>query len=194
MSNQTTYSDQELLELLRSPEPGKQDLAFKYLYQNSYKVVRALVTRNSGNESETVDVFQDTMIVLFNNARTPGFKLTGKLSSYIYGVARIVWLKKLRKHKPQFEIDDAKIQLKETNPSGLEILEKEEKFNHLESLISKLHKDCIRVLKYFYYEKMSMKEISKEMNYASENVAKNKKLSCLKKLRESALSNPELLK
>jgi len=194
MNNRTTYSDQELVDLLKSQESQKQDLAFKYLYQNSYKMVRALVTRNSGNENETVDVFQDAMIALYTNVRKQNFELKGKLDSYLYGVARNVWLKKLRGKHSNYEISDVKSEFIESDPDGLEILEKEEKYKYLETLISQLSGDCIKVLKYFYYEKRSMKEISEKMNYANDKVAKNKKLSCLKKLRESALSNPELLK
>ena len=54
---------------------------------------------------------------------------------------------------------------------------KKEKTPNQSSIINK-------ILKFFYYDKLSMKKIMAALNLASEQVAKNKKMKCLKRLRK----------
>ena len=49
-------------------------------------------------------------------------------------------------------------------------------------LIKQLGEDCQKVLRYYYYERLKMKEIAQLMNFANDQVARNKKAKCLKQL------------
>jgi len=194
MLKEIKYSDSELVDMLKSSDTAKVDLAYKQIYLAHSEMVKTYVRRNSGTSEDAVDLFQDTMIVIYNNVRKKDFELNSQLNTYIFSIARNVWYKKLRKMNKTLSIDESSYRIGDDELNGLEIIEKLEKFEYLQSSISKLGKDCSNVLKSFYYDKKSMKQIGKEMNYASEQVARNKKMSCLKKLREIALSKLEQLK
>ena len=59
-------------------------------------------------------------------------------------------------------------------------------------LLESLGKDCKRVLVLYYYERLKMKEIAGIMNFANDQVAKNKKSSCLKKLKSIVSESPRM--
>jgi len=59
-------------------------------------------------------------------------------------------------------------------------------------MIGLLKGDCQRVLKMYYYERLRMSEIARKMGYLNDQVAKNKKSSCLRKLKHHVLKNPLL--
>ncbi|MBD0257043.1 MAG: sigma-70 family RNA polymerase sigma factor, partial [Cytophagales bacterium] len=63
----------------------------------------------------------------------------------------------------------------------------------LMNLLGTLGEGCREMLLGFYYERKSMQELAGAMGYASEAVAKNKKASCLKKLRDLVLGNRDHL-
>ena len=53
-------------------------------------------------------------------------------------------------------------------------------------LLGQLDEACQRVLLLFYYERQAMKRIAELMHYSSAQVAKNKKVKCLEKLRQKS--------
>ena len=52
-----------------------------------------------------------------------------------------------------------------------------------EGLLNEIGEKCRLLLRYFYYERKRMKEIVALMSFSSEQVAKNRKSNCMKKLR-----------
>jgi len=194
MSKKNKYTDSDLLAMLRSKDPAKESVAYKQIYLSNSAMVKSYVGKNSGTADDAVDLFQDVMIVLYNNLKKEDFELQSQLNTYIFSIARNLWYKKLRKLDKTLSIEDASYKIGDKDLNGLEVIEKLEKFEYLNSSISKLGDGCKKVLKSFYYDKRSMKQISEEMNYANEQVARNKKMSCLKKLREISLSKLEQLK
>ncbi len=58
------------------------------------------------------------------------------------------------------------------------------------ALFDRLGKNCKMVLVMFYYEDKNMKEIALAMNYDNEQVARNTKYKCAKKLTDLLDSNP----
>ena len=61
---------------------------FAYLYQEYFGMVKYFVTKNSGDEKEAKDLFQEVVIVLFEKARDQNLSLTVKLKTFIYSIAR----------------------------------------------------------------------------------------------------------
>lgn len=189
MSEQIHLSDIEIIEKLASHKHLEQDVAFKYMFTQHYRSIMDLVLKNSGDKNDADDVFQDAMIVLYNNARKEDFVLSAKISSYLYGVSRNIWLKKLRSRKKLTNIDDTHKEIVNLEESSFDILQRTEQSNLLNEFIVALGQDCQSVLRYFYYEKMRMEQIAKIMEYANVQVAKNKKHLCLKKLKKAVLND-----
>ncbi len=65
------------------------------IYKAHYNMIQSLIINNNGNYDDAKDIFQETMIVLYEKSRSGNFELNCQLKTYIYSVARRLWLKKL---------------------------------------------------------------------------------------------------
>ena len=193
MRKSDNATELEILKLLKDIDTKKQDEALTTLYKLYYQNIVSLVQKNNGSARDAQDIYQDTLVILHKNVRKIGFTLSCKLSTYLYSIARNLWLNELRKKNRQTELTETHTEYISIDESSYENLEREERSTQLDIFISSLGVDCKKVLEYYYYENFKMVEISRLMGYATEQVAKNKKASCLKKLREKVSNNPNLL-
>ena len=91
MAVKRQFTDSEFIDGLRTDN----DVALSALYKKYFNVVLKYVLNNSGTEEEAQDIYQETVIVLYNNARKPDFTLNCAMQTYIYSVAKRLWLKQL---------------------------------------------------------------------------------------------------
>src|SRR5438477_26161 len=59
-------------------------------------MVQSMILNNNGSADDAKDIFQETMIVLYQKARTGDFELSCQLKTYVYSVSRRLWLKRLQ--------------------------------------------------------------------------------------------------
>lgn len=172
----TPKTDTEILAMLR----GNHHDAFGYLYRVYYKMVEYFVTNNSGNSYDAEDIFQETMLVLFGKARKDGFELSCSLKTFVYSVARNLWLKKLRDNRLKTGIKDFEQFEDIAVDEAPADTDREEK---VKKALEQLGDACRRILVLFYYQKKKMDEIATEMGYTNADNAKNQKYKCLQQLK-----------
>lgn len=167
---------------LRASDDRIVDQAFSYLYQEYFPVIQHYIKENNGSEEDAADVFQDSLIVLYDKVRTDGFKMTCAMKTYLYSICRNLWLKKLRSKKQYTKTKDA-LDFIELSPDVSAILEEDEQSKAVASLLKKIDEDGEQVLISYYFEGLSTAEVTKKLGYANEFVTRNKKSKSLKKLR-----------
>lgn len=165
-------NDQSVLELLKT---GK---GFDALYAH-YPPVEKMIYRNGGTRDDAKDVYQEALIILYRKVNTEDFKLTAKVSTYLFSVCRLLWLEQIRKRgkvptDKMTEENDRDLQ-QEVN----EETEKGKRLKQAEEALASLGEKCRKILQLFYFDKKSMHEIAKMLGYGSENSAKNQKYKCL---------------
>lgn len=161
--------------------------AFKQLYTAHFKMVEYLVIKNSGSKADAEDIFQDTMIVIFDKSREEGFELSCALPTFVYSVARNLWLKKLRTNTKKVSITDYENYIPVSiNDEQMDDTALEEK---IRSSINKLGDNCRKILTLFYYQKMNMQQIAAELGYTNADNAKNQKYKCLQQLKTYVTAN-----
>ena len=69
------------------------------------------------------------------------------------------------------------------------ILEQQEHNMELMRSIQNLGDSCKKILLLFYYEQRPIREILSVVSYQNEQVVRNKKMKCLKKLEEMVRAN-----
>lgn len=176
-------NDKELIKLVKSANQKDNNLAFKQFYARYFDLIQNIILKNNGSEKDAEDVFQDALIVFYHQVKKGKLDLTCSLKTYLYSICRNIWLKKLRSQKRVVQLSDT---LKEYIPieeSILKTLEENEQKQQIRSLLDQLSPGCRDILLHFYFEKLKMSEIAKIMNLANEQVAKNKKAGCMKKLK-----------
>lgn len=187
-----TSTDELVLELLRHPNTKQQDEGFRQLYKAHYGMIEKMVLANNGSQAAANDVFQDALITLFEKVRRPDFQLTAKLSTFLYAIARNLWLMQLRKHKKETQLKDTHQHVAADIDLAADF-QSNECSQLLSTVLDKMGGDCRKILIWYYYERLRMKEIMSRMNYGSEQVAKNKKSRCMRKLRELALADARFM-
>jgi RNA polymerase sigma factor (sigma-70 family) len=167
------YSDDDLLEMIASADSA----GFAYLYRKHFNMVKHLIGNNSGTDEDASDIFQEVLIILFEQVRDGKLRLTASLKTYLYSIARNQWLKKLRTMKKHERIK---------NFEEFIIVE-EDSFVpdfKLGLLLNEIGEACRKLLLLFYYRKKSMEEICLELNYANADTAKNQKYKCIQRLKK----------
>ena len=169
--------DEQIWSLLKADYKS----AFRQLYREHFRMVEYFITKNSGSLADAEDVFQDAMIVIFDKSRDTGFELSCALSTFIYSVARNIWLKRLRGSKRELNINDCEEYL--SLPEEEEPNENENQLDKIKAAIETLGDNCRKILVLFYYQKKNMEQIAAELGYTNSDNAKNQKYKCLQQLK-----------
>ena len=151
------YTDTELLDLIA----GSDSAAFSYLYKAHF------------------NIFQETLIIIFEKVRDKKLHISCSLKTFIYSVARNQWLKKLNASRKN-------VQLKNFE-DFIRVEESESEFSQdidIKNLFAEIGEACRKLLILFYYRKRSMEEISLELNYSNADTAKNQKYKCIQRLKK----------
>jgi len=188
------FSDEEIINKIQSVEERENDIAFKYLYKQNYRMIERFIALNNGNDEDSGDVFQDSLIILYNRVKQKQFDLSCTIKTYLYSVCRNIWLDKLRSNKIHSRILNDNRPFIDVQEDFTALLLNDEKRNRIMDLLNKLGEECRNILYYFYYDRLNMLEIARRMDLSSDQAAKNKKYKCMKKLREMVLTNPVIKK
>jgi len=174
------YSDDKVLEMLRSPETENRSKALRYLYDVLFGFIAPFVVKNGGNASDAEDLFQDGLIAFYEKVVDKDFELTSSIKNYVYGICRNMWFKRFKKGKKEISVEDVAIfsQVEAEDETG-----SLERLLELEGHLLALSIGCQRILKLYYFDKKSMNDIASLLDLASGGVAKNKKARCLQKLK-----------
>ena len=147
-------------------------------------MVLQMVLSNNGNEEDAKDVYQESIIILYNKVKAGDFELTSKLKAYIYSVCRRIWLKKLnQRSKKESELKD----FHESIPveSDLELHEiRDLQLSRMEESMLMLGEPCRTIIQDFYMQNKSMQEICDKFGYTNPDNAKTQKYKCLQRLKK----------
>lgn len=154
------------------------------IYKQYYNMVQSLIINNNGTSDDARDIFQETVIVLYEKAKTPSFELNCLLKTYVYSVSRRLWLKRLQQQ--QKYIPDVN-GLEDTVPVEEEIeahAQRNGEFHLMEKAMLLLGEPCRSLLEAFYLQKRSMTDIATHFGYTNADNAKNQKYKCLMRLKK----------
>ena len=184
-SNQTRLfnkiSDINIIDGVRNQD----DKILNWLYDNYFQSVRNHVLGNSGSNDDVSDVFQDSIIVLYNQITEDNLHLTTDLRGYFFGIARNVWSAQLRKKQRTLELEIDVPDEGETEEQFDPILERV-----ISRVFKKLKPDQQMVLNLFS-DGHSYEEIASMMDLKNEVYARRKKYLCKEALLELVRKDPE---
>lgn len=163
--------------------------ATEVVYRLNYKTVISWIVTQGGQAADAEDVYQEAMVVLFKKSQQPDFRLTCKISTFLFAVSKHLWFKRLDhlRRQPATLGDNA------GNDEGLDWiyedevrthLEQEAHFSRLEHAIDQLGDPCSSLLRAFYHKGLSMSEIASQFGYTNPDNAKTQKYKCLNRLKK----------
>ena len=184
-------SDEQLLDALSSSNAALVDNALSFLHHQTFATVSRFVKRYRGTQADAEDTFQDGLVALYKLAATGKLNPDVNFEAYLFSICKNLWFKQLQKNKEGIKLDKVELDLPIEEVQLFSILSKERQ-TIIENLLNHLGEDCKKILTYYYYDRLRMKRIAELMGYANEQVAKNKKSNCMKKMKEILARNPSL--
>lgn len=182
-------SDEEVVLKLKSSDETEVEEAFSFLYQTSQHAARRHVLKNKGNEQDVDDIFHDALLAFYKLARQNKLKADLNVGAYLFTICRNMWSKKLKARFPETELKPTHLH-SQVAEIKIHTDLKEDQVLLLDEVLKKMDSDCLTLIRYFYYDKLRIKEIVEKMNISNEQVAKNKKSNCIKKLRKLMMASP----
>ena len=177
MTDQARYATE--LERLRAGDRQTVEA----IYDQCFGMIANWVRKNSGTQKDAEDVFQDALVSLYQRAGEPDFSLSCKLSTFIFSIAKNIWLYRLRsKGRHVFTDVDATDSIPHSDMQlADELIEKAEAEFVYQRNFDKLSERCRQVLTLFF-NGLSMQEITQKMGLVSDNATRKKKHHCKNEL------------
>ena len=145
------------------------------IYRDSFPAATQLIKRLGGTTEEAKDVFHDALLIYLERKATGRLQIQTSVKAYILGITKILWLHSREKYfLPLPEEVENFVQEEQR--------ESEEEKNIMYYLILAGQK-CLQLLKAFYYEQYSLKEIAGQFGFGGVRSATVQKYKCLQKIR-----------
>ncbi|MBQ4821400.1 sigma-70 family RNA polymerase sigma factor [Aquimarina sp. MMG016] len=158
------------------------EVIIKAFYKNNLQYIRSYVIKNSGNEEDVEDVFQDALVVLYQKFKYESVNMSASLRTYFYAICKNIWRNRLRKNS-KILLDEEVIEASE--PIDNEIIDSinnKEREHLYRKYFLMLDSACKEILN-LVFEGNSMKKISTITGY-SEGYTRKKKFNCKRSLIE----------
>jgi len=168
--------DAALIDRIRKGE----DDALLELYGENRRPVEALVLRSGGRRDDAEDVLQEALVALWENVRTGRFRLTARLSTYVYATARNIWLR--RRARSQREVAGEEADPPDAEASPLDLAISEEEARVVREALETLGEPCRTILLLFYWDGEPMENIAARTGMANAATVKARKYQCKKAL------------
>lgn len=177
-----TYSGIDLLNGIRRNDT----IVLQYIYKNFYSNINFFIKKNSGDDDDANDIFQEAIIIIYRKLKANELVLDCSFETYLYSVCRFLWLKQLEKRKVEKEkIKDNQEYHDDIYDDSLEkVVDLNERYRLYQKHFTNLGKDCQKVLQ-LYFDKVPLKNIAQIMGFKSEKYAKKRKFKCKEYLIKS---------
>jgi RNA polymerase sigma factor (sigma-70 family) len=172
--------EQALLEGLAASEKK----AVETIYQENFNMVQTLIINNNGSADDAKDIFQETMIVLYEKVRSGTFELNCQIKTFVYSVSRRLWLKRLQQQNRYSSPGDNMENVVAVEEDLEEHEHRNTEFEMMEKAINNLGEPCKSLLEAYYLQKQNMQVIAANFGYTNADNAKNQKYKCLMRLKK----------
>ncbi len=178
-----------LLELMQPniEEPVRQ------LYDLYFESIVIQICKNGGNSEDAADIFQDAVLLLIEKVKTGQFRGDSSIKTFLSGIARNLWLFELRTRGRRKNREVLYMNGEDKEMEIPDAFFNKQNNTDLLKLLNEIGDTCKKILTGFYYEDKSMKELLIAFDYENEQVLRNKKSRCMKKLKELIENNTILL-
>ncbi len=158
----------------------QEDQWLEGIYRNTLPRVAAVIYRMGGHLDMAKDIFQDAVIIYLEKKQQNKLPPGVPAEAYITGIARILGIRKLKQSGPHIPLDDMDNDIGvpadyyAPPPVPKPVLE----------YVKAAGQRCLQLLRAFYYDHLSIQEITADFNFKTQHSASVQKYKCLEKVRE----------
>ena len=162
-------------------ESGKD--FFESLYKKAFPVFARFAARSNASLEDAKDIFHDALVIYYEKSDVISLDLKVSAEAYVIGIAKHLWIRKFHADRRQVSLTDLESSITlppDYYPTVNEL--------RLLSFIENSGKRCLELLRKFYYDKISLREIAASLGYRSEHSAAVQKFKCIGKMRAAVRS------
>lgn len=183
--------DQEIVDQLKK---SNINAPVHYLYQEYFSEITKLISFNGGTEDDGADIFQETVLTFIDLVKTDRYRGDSSIKTFLYAIAKNLWRQELRSRGRRNNRETLYSSGEEKISYDSEDFFVDKDMRHtMDAIYKEIGDTCRNILKGFYYEDLSMKELLTRFNYENEQVLRNKKSICMKKIKDVLHQNKNLL-
>lgn len=182
-------TDEQLIAQLKQRDRN----ALKTVYLDYKTEFFKFMSRYNSDNRILEDIFQDAMIVLYENAQAGKLDaLQSTVKTYLFGTGKFMLFKHFRDGKKEMPTEEAYI-FDRYERAVIEDVFEDEGLNQYQAKLvanfKKLGDKCREILELFYLQGMKLDEIMVEQGYENKDVVKSQKSRCLKSLKNLIQKN-----
>jgi DNA-directed RNA polymerase specialized sigma24 family protein len=164
--------------VLSIQDPRIREQFFEEIYEQSFPAVAGFVAHHGGSLEDAKDIFHDALVILYEKIVSEKESVTQSYDAYLVGIAKHLWIRKFKKSIRNIALscDEQEIVIPE------DYFDKKD--NQLLTLLELTGRKCLELLKAFYYDRMSLDDISLSFRFSGVRSATVQKFKCIEKLRE----------
>ncbi len=169
--------------------------ALQRFYTANYPKIEALILSNNGTKDHAKDTYQDAFITVWTHVKNDTFipQNESALEGYLYQIAKNKWMDVLRSSQfKKTNVIQNDLALESKLDESQDEQQQEDLFKQkLTQTMNAFHvlgEPCKSLLKTFYFEKKSLRDIAETLQI-EEATARNKKYRCMEKLREMVIAS-----
>jgi len=154
------------------------------VYKKFFVIVRKYIQNHGGREADAKDVFQDGIMVIYEQHKNQQLKLKNEFGTYLFAICRNIWLNQKRAESKMVlkEYSSLTSELEKKGWNDLikrseEISFKESRARIYQSNFEKLSEECRKLLK-LTADGLSVQEITLRFGYKSEGFTYKKRSIC----------------
>jgi RNA polymerase sigma factor (sigma-70 family) len=163
--------------------------AVETIYRENFNMVQTLIINNNGSADDAKDIFQESMIVLYEKVRSGTFELNCQIKTFVYSVSRRLWLKRLQQQNRYTTTGDNMESIVAVEEELQDHEQRNAEFDMMEKAINNLGEPCKGLLEAYYLQKQNMQVIAANFGYTNADNAKNQKYKCLMRLKKIFFSH-----
>jgi RNA polymerase sigma factor (sigma-70 family) len=158
-------------------EENNAEFKLKELYLSAFPPIARFIAARGGSPEQAKDIFQESVIIYYEQVISGTKQITTSPQAYIFGVAKHKWSALMRHHSIKtidLEVERLDI-LVEAEPEVIT--------DKLMQFMKVSGRRCMNLLRSFYYQNISLEEIAKTFGYSDTRSATVQKYKCLEKVR-----------
>ena len=153
------------------------------IYTENYGRINQLIKRYNGSDQDSEDIFQDAMIDMIRNFRNEQFKHQSSIGTYLYNICKYKMMNSQRNQKIKL------VEIKDYDRVDVPEEKDEEALSFIQQAIEKLSAECSKLLRGFYFDNLSLKELAIQLDY-TESFIRVKNNRCKNSLRKTLSTIP----
>ncbi|MEO6191014.1 MAG: sigma-70 family RNA polymerase sigma factor [Saprospiraceae bacterium] len=167
------------------------ELKIKNFYNSYFSIVKQYIISNSGELEDAKDLFQEVVLVYFKMLNKPERPIIENEKNYILGIAKNIWLKKLKDNKKLKVTHHEQVEeYADINVNLPEIIHNNAMLDLILVKLNEISEECKKIIHAAFYLKLSGVEIAVQTGY-SEQFIKVKKYRCLQGLKKIVSNSQE---